>query len=163
MNSNLVVPARLLLFFVLICVSATFESSKFERVVYPRVYDHREQRTRRSLRENVWKIVELGEWVLQLKSEGNLVIDRGVRAEWVGRDGNTTQTDVVECEHGRGVVRGTWTTSWTAVTLCGSMINGYMSVDGKAYTIRPVEANMTANAHVVSGGDDSIIRVSYSQ
>lgn len=121
-----------------------------ERVVFPRVHNlWNNIRHRRSLGGSEWKIVELGDWILELESEGNLVIDPSLQAEWHEVDGNVTRADVVKCEFGSGMVRGLQT-SWTAVTLCGFEINGYMNINGVGYTVRPLEANKSINAHVVS-------------
>lgn len=137
-------------------IYATGEARELvERVVFPRVHY---LPNNFDFETSARKIVELGDWILDLQAEGNLGIESGLQAEWHGLDGNVTRTDVVECQYAYGAVRGS-RSAWTAVTLCGLQINGYMNIEGVGYTVRPMEANNSANAHVVRSRGDSFVLI----
>lgn len=121
-------------------------------IVHPRISDALERR-RRDINSNVYyeeenklKIVELGDWVLELDVNHNLVLPSRFASEWVSED-LTVQQRPKKCDYNRGVVRGLSTTSTVAMAVCESEITGFVLIPGAVYFIQPF--NASSNSHVM--------------
>lgn len=121
-------------------------------IVHPRISDALERR-RRDINSNVYyeeenklKIVELGDWVLELDVNHNLVQPSRFASEWVSED-LTVQQRPKKCDYNRGVVRGLSTTSTVAMAVCESEITGFVLIPGAVYFIQPF--NASSNSHVM--------------
>ncbi|XP_015839228.1 A disintegrin and metalloproteinase with thrombospondin motifs 2 isoform X1 [Tribolium castaneum] len=123
----------------------------YSEIVYPRIFE-RTIRVRRDIYSNVYteesttlKMMEVGDWTLELNSESNLVVAPALRAEWVDSDGNVTFKDLSQCDYKLGVVRSLETLSRAAVTLCGRYVIGYIAVGDLVFFLQPT--NGTQGEH----------------
>lgn len=118
------------------------------------------RRQRRDIKSNVFyesksklKIVRVGDWILELNAEHNLVLPSGFRSQWI-YENETVDNKVVECEYKSGVVRGAEGSSLAAVTLCGSEIMGYFNVGPGTYFVEPF--NASHDYHVLFRSADTL-------
>lgn len=143
-------------------VSQPLSSDGGVSVVYPRVYNAIPRR-RRDINSNVYndgvedklKIVQLGNWVLQLNADHNLIFTEGFSSQWVNENGgkrkrrNPSQPSQV-CDYKIGrVVNGEETR--VALTICGTEIRGYIHDGFHSYFVEP--ANNGSNAHYLFKGN----------
>lgn len=123
-------------------------SSSAAIIVRPRIYE-KIIRRRRDISDNdgleKLKMIEVGDWTLQLSPENNFVVAPSLQAEWVSGNGDVRARSVSECDYKLGVVRGLETTSRVAVTLCGRCVTGYINVSGVIFFLQPT--NSTNGEH----------------
>lgn len=113
-------------------------------IVRPRIIDGVVRR-RRDINSNVYyeeenklKIVELGDWVLELNINHNLLLPPQLAGEWVSGD-STVYQRLKQCDYKQGLVQGLGTTSTVAMAVCGSEITGFVLIPGAAYFIQPFD------------------------
>ncbi|CAH1372937.1 unnamed protein product [Tenebrio molitor] len=118
-------------------------SDDYVETVYPRIYE-KTIRRRRDIYSNVYmhessklKMIEVGDWTLELNPESNLVVAPTLRAEWVSGNADVTLKDLHQCDYKLGVVSSLQTSSRVAVTLCGRSITGYIGVGDFVFFLQP--------------------------
>lgn len=122
----------------------SFVANDYLQTVYPRIYE-KTIRTRRDIYSNLYthelsklKMIEVGNWTLELNPESNLVVAPTLEAEWVSGNGDVTLKAIHRCDYKLGVVSSLEMTSRVAVTLCGRYVTGYISVGNFVFFIEPV-------------------------
>ncbi|KAF5281477.1 hypothetical protein FQA39_LY17770 [Lamprigera yunnana] len=125
-------------------------STDFE-VVHPRVVEVF-RRNRRDINKNIYfdeenkfKIVELGDWILQLNTN-SFFLSNELITEWIFGS-SKKRHGVKNCDHNRGFVKGLESTTNVAVTICDSELTGFILVSGAVYFIQPLENS--SNLHII--------------
>lgn len=118
----------------------------YSEIVYPRIFE-KTIRRRRDIYSSVYtkestklKMMEVGDWTLELNSESNLVVAPALQAEWVASNGNITFKDL-QCDYKLGVVSSLETSSRAAVTLCGRHVIGYIAVGDLVFFLQPTNGS----------------------
>lgn len=122
--------------------------------VYPKIYNVIRRR-RRDINSNVYyevedklKTVRLGNWVLELNADHNLIFTEGFSSQWVNDAGEfderNSTTEICDYKIGRISNKEK---STVALTICGTEITGFFWDGFDTYFVEP--AKVSNNGHVL--------------
>ncbi|CAH1108058.1 unnamed protein product, partial [Psylliodes chrysocephalus] len=121
---------------------------EYVKSVFPRVNYVRKKRSIDDKESVQVKVVKVGDWLLELHSEDNLLFSRGLRTEWLdSSEDSHGRRPLKKCDYHVGVIKGLEADSKVVVTLCGIFVRGYLDVDGDVYFLEPVDE--TTGEHIV--------------
>nr|XP_023012817.1 A disintegrin and metalloproteinase with thrombospondin motifs 2-like [Leptinotarsa decemlineata] len=114
------------------------------KFVYPRVNVEAVRRKRdiieeQSVDDGKVKVVEIGDWAVELGPENNLVVADGLQTEWINLGGRGELKAVERCDYHKGAVKGLESLSTAAVTLCGDLMRAYVGIGDVAYFLEPFD------------------------
>lgn len=132
-------------------------SARNVQVVHPKLYEIAKQH-RQNVHSSLYfdksvkfYIIELDALTLELNSNRDFIT--GTRMEWIGGNGDVEQKNTTDCDYRIGVVRGIWSSSRVAVTVCDTEIMGYIQLENAVLLIQPLAMNQSnAGAHVIYEG-----------
>lgn len=88
--------------------------------------------------EDVGKLIKVGDWLLELNPENNLLIRSNFRTEWVTNKG-TARRNGPDCDYKSGFVFGV-KNSFAAITICDKEVSGYFDTGTDKYFVRPLKS-----------------------
>ncbi|XP_056648207.1 A disintegrin and metalloproteinase with thrombospondin motifs 3-like isoform X4 [Diorhabda sublineata] len=104
--------------------------------VFPRM---EVKRIKRSLGDGDVKVVKLGDWSLELESQGNLVLAPGLKTEWYKFNNVPILEEPKKCNYHMGVVKGMKGSSKAAVSICNTLFRGYFEVGNVVNFFEPLD------------------------
>lgn len=124
------------------------------QIVHPRIITDRTIRRRRDIYSNIYieessgfKVVEIGDWSIELNSIDNLLIRPGLQAEWISSNEKSSLKVIQQCNYKLGTVRAFETSSRAAIAVCNSQITGYVKIGDLMYFLQPL--NGSNDAHIL--------------
>lgn len=100
-----------------------------------------------SRQENAVKAIKLGDWLVKLSEDSNMVIPKEFVVEWIMSDDTKSYGALQECSFNRGVILGLSDESAAALTVCGKEVMGMVYSGGIPYFVEPL--NESTGEHLM--------------
>ncbi|CAG9864125.1 unnamed protein product [Phyllotreta striolata] len=125
--------------------------------VFPDVQFVRKKRGIDGIDDVTVKVVRVGDWSLELDSERNLLLSRGLQTDWLNSNDSPSRRPTKRCDYHAGVIKGLEKSSKVAVTLCGALVRGLIRVAGADYLVEPFD-ELTGEHVVYTSGTHVAIK-----
>lgn len=97
--------------------------------------------------ETVGKAIKLGEWLVKLSEDANMLIPKDFVVEWIMPDDTTSYVPLEECSFNRGFILGSKDETAAALTVCGNQVTGMVYNAGIPFFVEPL--NESTGEHVM--------------